>query len=360
MTGANQRREPTPSDSAWHAGRWRRGALVCGLAALVTLAGCAQTARTRVGATRPTGPVAWIDTPPPATVPTTTTTTTTTTLAPAPACRPTALRARFEEGGAAAGTLFAQIVVTNVGAVICRVGGHPRLVATMADGTHGLLVAPKQPSGSFPGGGRAPTDLAHGATATLGLATNDACPALNGPGMQAAAHAHTVTSLEVVVPGGAGPPVVVSNLGPLDTACGLLESQLGARIPPQGNPPAPAPGTIGSLHARLRLTAPVHPGKTLSYEVTLTDPGRLPVALGPCPGYTEWVAGKTTTGRWRATKHAYALNCAPVGHIPAGGSATFAMRLRVPPNLTPGLGKLSWALIGYWSVVTGATAHIGP
>jgi len=95
MTGCNQRREPTPSENAWHAGRWRRGALACGLAALVTLAGCAQTGRTRVGATQSTVPVAWIDTPPPATVPTTTTTT---TLAPAPACRPTALRARFEEG----------------------------------------------------------------------------------------------------------------------------------------------------------------------------------------------------------------------------------------------------------------------
>ena len=98
MTGCNQRRAPTPSDSARHARRWRRGALVCGLAALVTLAGCAQTAGKRVGATQSTVPVAWIDAPPPATVPTTTTTTTT-TLAPAPACRPTALRARFEEGG---------------------------------------------------------------------------------------------------------------------------------------------------------------------------------------------------------------------------------------------------------------------
>jgi len=266
----------------------------------------------------------------------------------------------FRRGGAAAGTAFEQIVVTNVGAVTCRVGGHPRLVATMADGTHGPLAVRRLPHGSFPGGGRVPTNLAHGATATIGLATNDACPALNGRGMKAAAHAHTVASLEVVLPGGAGPPMVVGNLGPLDTACGLSESQLGARIPPQGNPPAPAAGTIGSLRARLYLTAPVRPGKTLSYEVTLTDPGRLPVALRPCPRYTEWMAGKTTAGRWRATKHAYALNCAPVGHIPAGGSATFAMRLRVPANLTPGLAKLSWGLIGYWSVVTGAAAHIGP
>ena len=59
-------------------------------------------------------------------------------------------------------------------------------------------------------------------------------PQRAGNGMKAAAHAHTVASLEVVLPGGAGTPVVVSNFGPLDTACGLWESQLGARIPPQG------------------------------------------------------------------------------------------------------------------------------
>ena len=230
----------------------------------------------------------------------------------------------------------------------------------MADGARGPFAVRPEPRGTFPDGGHVPTDLAPGTSATLGLATGDACPALNGPGMKAAAHAHTVTSLELVIPGGAATPVVVGNLGPLDTACGLLESHLGARIPPQGNPPAPALGTIGSLHARVRLAARARPGKTLSYEVTLTDPGRLPVTLRPCPGYTEWVAGKTTAWRWRATKYAYALNCAPVGHIPAGGSATFAMRMHVPGNLTPGLGKLSWGLIGYWSVSAGTAVQIGP
>jgi hypothetical protein len=54
----------------------------------------------------------------------------------------------------------------------------------MADGTRGPLAVRRAPHGSFPDGGRVPTDLGHGATATIGLATSDACTALNGPGME--------------------------------------------------------------------------------------------------------------------------------------------------------------------------------
>ena len=42
----------------------------------------------------------------------------------------------------------------------------------------------------------------------------------------------------------------------------------------------------------------------------------------------------------------YQLNCAPVGAIAAGESATFQMQMAIPATATAGPNTLSWALGG--------------
>ena len=95
---------------------------------------------------------------------------------------------------------------------------------------------------------------------------------------------------------------------------------------------------------------------------TLTDVTAEPVVLDPCPYYVESLGGRVVGNTtpppgfpsakpWRGepiyagyAKEAYELNCADVQSIPAGGAATFAMRLRVPLDAA-GPETLRWHLV---------------
>ena len=131
---------------------------------------------------------------------------------------------------------------------------------------------------------------------------------------------------------------------------------LGAQ--PTPNPtPSPAP-----LHASLSAALSARAGSVLEYTVTLTDVTAEPVVLDPCPYYVESLGGRVVGNTtpppgfpsakpWRGepiyagyAKEAYELNCADVQSIPAGGAATFAMRLRVPLDAA-GPETLRWHLV---------------
>ena len=102
---------------------------------------------------------------------------------------------------------------------------------------------------------------------------------------------------------------------------------------------ADAPGTAGTLQARLRLPASVRAGTILRYTVTLSNPTETTVVLHPCPGYSE---GAYASGL--VVRRSFALNCQSVQAIPAHGHVRYAMRLTMPQGAAPAIVKIAWSL----------------
>jgi hypothetical protein len=99
---------------------------------------------------------------------------------------------------------------------------------------------------------------------------------------------------------------------------------------------APAPDPLAALTVRLNAPADTPAGQALHFTVTITNPGRAPVRLSPCPSYEVGVSA--------ARPAAYQLNCsAPV--IGPGRSRTFAMQYAVPAGTPAGLTKIGWFLL---------------
>jgi hypothetical protein len=94
------------------------------------------------------------------------------------------------------------------------------------------------------------------------------------------------------------------------------------------------------INVGVSIAAPpsVHRGSTLKYAVTLNNEISREYRLSPCPDYVEILGGKQAFAT-------YQLNCSPVRTIPAGGTATFEMRLDIPRTLAPGTTRLDWALM---------------
>jgi hypothetical protein len=100
-------------------------------------------------------------------------------------------------------------------------------------------------------------------------------------------------------------------------------------------PPDPTYLTVG-----ISISAPasVKRGTTLVYYVTLSNSSQTDYHLDPCPDYVELM-------RFKKPVAGYQLNCVPIGHIAAGSSAKFEMRLDIPSDVSPGPNDLTWALI---------------
>jgi hypothetical protein len=93
------------------------------------------------------------------------------------------------------------------------------------------------------------------------------------------------------------------------------------------------------LDVAITIAAPatVPRGSTLANTVTIANHGDREYRLSPCPDYTEFVGGKEAVAE-------HQLNCAPVGTIAPGSGVTFAMRIDIPPTMTTGTAKITWAL----------------
>ncbi|MDQ6713792.1 MAG: hypothetical protein M3Z28_11485 [Candidatus Dormibacteraeota bacterium] len=112
--------------------------------------------------------------------------------------------------------------------------------------------------------------------------------------------------------------------------------------------PIPAPATPPAAPPALRVTLAAVPdtlvgGQTLRFTVTITNDSGAPLWSETCPDYEE---GFTPGGL-----ESYALNCAPLGRLEAGASATFAMEFTVRPwPKTPtGQQKFMWRLHGAYA-----------
>lgn len=119
-----------------------------------------------------------------------------------------------------------------------------------------------------------------------------------------------------------------------------------------------APGSILTAAPTMHAPATVRAGTTLHYQLTLTNPGSLPITLRPCPSYTEEF-GNLGDGRdpYRAAA-TYRLNCSVAPTIPAHAAVTFQMQIRIPAKDKGHTLTLGW----YWrggehAVMPQGTAH---
>ncbi len=260
--------------------------------------------------------------------------TTTTLPTPAgPACTPKDLRATGGPGGAAGGHTVVRVLLTNHGADGCLLDGYPTVAGVGPDGS---LVALNATDGTYTADPGLPGVIAPGETAAVDLEESWACEkALNGNKPQ------IWKTVELGLPAGGSIRVDAE----VDSICGVAVSRFGVptRQPPIEVTPSPSPLT-------LTLTAPAttHPGDTLAFTVTMTNPTATPYTLEPCPVYMEFLT--TFTGANNdipfATEYDYQLNCMQAPSIGAGASVTFQMALKVPADQPLGDAKFGWYVLG--------------
>lgn len=240
-------------------------------------------------------------------------------------CRAAQLRVSQGRGGVGLGNRLEELVFTNLGAKPCLLRGYPTISAEPPAGGRRLLRVRR---GGTYFGRLVPADLPPGGHVFLDFGTsNCGCRCEGGKPVR-------YRNLVFTLPRGGS---VHAERVSITVDCFLSMSDFG--LPPRYSQPRAAPGTAGTLHARLRPPAGVRAGTTLVYTVTLSNPTRTTVVLRPCPGYTEglYVSGLVV-------RRSFALDCDSVHAIPAHGQVRYAMRLVVPRKAAPRTAKLGWNL----------------
>jgi hypothetical protein len=100
----------------------------------------------------------------------------------------------------------------------------------------------------------------------------------------------------------------------------------------------PAQPKYVSLGVTISAPPSVKRGSTLTYFVTVANKSDMDYPLDHCPDYLMYLGDTTPLAR-------YQLNCATVGHIGPGSTATFEMRLKVPVEMDSGSYDLGWAIV---------------
>lgn len=233
----------------------------------------------------------------------------------------------------------------NTSSAPCLLAGVPTVIAT-GPGLSAYRL-PSIPPGQDSGGitAQMTEQMGSGQLTQLWISDPVSCAANpTGGGAQAGG---PYTTLRIFLPGGGS--AVVTGLA-LHSACGVFVSRF-YRVPVT----VPLPlSPLEKLTVAMTLPATVRAGDLLSYVVTLTNPTAQPISLSPCPGYLE--SGR---GGGVVIKEEYALNCAPVPAIPAGGSVRFQMKLQVPASAPAGTLALSWMLIPSGKTVSGSLSVLG-
>lgn len=270
------------------------------------------------------GAVPWADTPAPPYQPLTPSPT------PPPAsdarpCTVADVRATAIGGNGGGGTSVDIISFRNVSTSTCVLKGYPHVVAT--EPGHPPVTAVDGHT-TFPAPVTA--NMAPGQTTNLSVETYSFCAAWPGgaPSGQPIYH-----QLAITVPGGG----TLTVRQALNVVCGVHVSHFWVQRPPLPSPHDP----LEDLQVSLQMPNQVAAGATLRYVATLTNPTGTAISLRRCPGYLEWAGGLPTP-----VKQSYALNCGPVGAIPAHRSVRFAMRMLIPADAPRGALAVFWMLAG--------------
>jgi hypothetical protein len=245
-------------------------------------------------------------------------------------CRAGQLRVTGVQWEAAAGTEAQRFVFTNVGSTTCLLGGYPRVTGELSSGARVVLRIRHRPSGVF--SAVVPADIPSGQHGYLDVGFSDACPV--GRSLLA-------RRVAFALPSGS---TVVTRYRMWRTCHGRMMSRLG-RFAPEPQPPRREPGTPDVLRVRLSVKpiAQFPASSRLHYVVTLINPGRAPVALRPCPSYTEGLAGAAGNGQEVSVERSFFLNCDTIHLIEPHQRVRYRMQMALGPATTP-LAKLYWHL----------------
>ena len=291
----------------------------------------------------PGAPIPWTDhtapvyTPPPQPTPTA-------PSAEYAACTASDLTGKPGDVSVGAGQVTQYIVLTNAGSGACTLSGAPStLTGVRADGSQTTLA-----SGSANTNQEfdliGPANLQPGQSAQVAISTTDMCSAAVTGGTDD----YTAVML------GIGPSgdveVSLSSGHPLNVICGA------AGVRAYGTPQTATDqisSPLNGLTATAAMPAMLIAGTTAIYTVTLQNTKDQPVALSPCPSYSEFISPLGT--RPGSSSLQYFLDCQATSEIPADGSVTFDMHIPVPA--APGWAKYGWTLQGT-SVSTGGAVTI--
>jgi hypothetical protein len=194
------------------------------------------------------------------------------------------------------------------------------------------VTLPARPGPTF-AGALVSADIAPGDPGYLDLGTGSAC----GTGADQM-KSTTYRELAFMMPDGG---MLGSHLTFSAGSCGVIVDQLGLPLTAEGQP---SPGPLAGLTARLDAPSSVAAGSVLRYVVTVSNPTAQPIALSPCPAYTEWSSALMTLESKEPPGLTYQLNCDTVTSIPPGASVRYAMELVIPPTAPVGTGKFGWHL----------------
>jgi len=318
---------------------------VCAAAAAVAivLLGTGGPAGGGMPAASPGGPIPWTDQTAPVYAPPPQPSRTAPTAEYA-ACTASDLTGKPGDISMGAGQITQYIVLTNAGASACTLSGAPSTVTGVRAGGRQTTLAsgsatPSQGFGDLIG----PANLQPGQSAQVAISTTDMCSA-------AATGTDDYSSVILAIGTSGRVDIALSGDHPLNVICGAVG------VSAYGTP-QPATDLISSpldgLTATAAMPATVTAGTTATYTVTLQNTTNQPVALTPCPSYTEFISPLGTMPGSGAVR--YYLNCQAISEIPAGGSVTFDVQMPVPA--TTGDAKFGWTLQGT-SVSTGGAVVI--
>ncbi len=261
-----------------------------------------------------------------------------------PTCRLADLYVGSLGGNGAGGHIISAIGITNHATTACSLIGFPGFSLVTSQGS-----AVRLPEQQVSGGWAAPSPpqlvvLQPNRTAPVSHTAFDGA-IFNFEWYYCDGTTPPVTAADITLPGVAGVRRV--TFGGVDTGSRCDTPSQGRML------------LIGAIEGTNRESIAVTPpavrvtlagvpstlvaGQTLRYTVTITNDSGAALSFDTCPDYDE---GFTPDGLV-----SYQLNCAPVGRLEAGASATFAMEFTVRPSpKTPtGPQKFLWRLHGFYA-----------
>lgn len=262
------------------------------------------------------------------------------------ACPLDALGAYLGTWGAGLGTSYASLAVLNRGSFDCLLPTSPSF--ELRDGAGRVLVtsgAAATASILLPPGWAAIGNIGYADWCTPPPATP-----LHADLVVGSARLSIVARSEIPVP-----PCMAAPATPPPSL--FYETPL--TIPGSPSPPETDPADTLPVKVTLSALPAIAPGATLDYTVTLTNisPFEKPLNLAAlCPTYVERLA---LPGSGTSTVAHLRLNCDAGGVLEPNVPITFAMRLPIPADATPGAATLVWQM-GDRGPSSKATVTIAP
>ena len=250
------------------------------------------------------------------------------TASPAPLCRLQDLIEQPVTAAAATGNEAIVLNFLNHTSHACLAGGYPHVVLSQPG-----LPAIVPGRGGFWDQHPPTSDLHPGASASFAVGFALDC----GRTVPSPVYKH----LTVTLPGGGTSSQVLTGVAPYGggeplavfAQCGVAVTEFA--VP--ASQPVFLSDPLAALTSTIRAPSAVKAGTTITYVISLDNPGTAAVALTPCRGYFQ------TLDRTKSPSFAYQLHCSAAGPITPDGSESFVMEMPTS-GVTAGRHLLCWSL----------------